>query len=148
MIARPKQHTGATTVMAKSLEQLRREAAKLQEQIEFREKSEQKYINMAEQVKKACTEAGFTLAELLPYLQPEKKPRAPRGTAAPKVVLSLDKEGKKPEKGVTYHHSSMPEDLVYAGTRVPNAWLELIKNKGVTWESLKVKEAKAAAKKK
>lgn len=140
--------------MAKSLEQLRKEAAKLQEQIAFREASEQKYINMATQVKKACTEAGFTLEELLPYLQPEKKPRAPRGSGTPKVVASLDKSGAKPVAGATYHHSSMPEDLVYAGKRVPNAWLALIKDKGLTWESLKVKmplhkaAVKAAAKKK
>jgi hypothetical protein len=120
--------------MAKSLEQLKREAEKLQRQIDFLEQSENKIVEYAAQMRAAIREAGFDVADVIKHLQ-EKKPRAPRGAAEKKIPESQDSNGAKPEAGVTYKHSSWPEPWTSAGKRAPKYVIATIKS-GKTWKQL------------
>ncbi|NKI94744.1 H-NS family nucleoid-associated regulatory protein [Rhizobacter sp. SG703] len=120
--------------MAKSLDQLRREAEKLQKQIAFLEQSENKIVEYVAQMRQAIKEAGFDVADVIKHLQ-EKKTRAPRGTAEKKVPESQDTNGAKPEAGVTYKHSSWPEPWTSAGKRAPKYVIATIKS-GKTWKQL------------
>jgi len=76
----------------------------------------------------------FTLDEALKLLG-VKKGRAARGTGTKKVPESLDKDGKKPEAGSTYKHSSWSAPWTATGKRSPKHVIATIKS-GKTWASL------------
>jgi hypothetical protein len=120
--------------MAKSLEQLRKEAEKLQKQIEFLEQSENKIVQYVAQMRLAIKEAGFDVADVVKHLQ-DKKIRTPRGSAEKKIPESQDSNGAKPETGVTYKHSSWPEPWTSSGKRAPKYVIATIKS-GRTWKQL------------
>lgn len=125
--------------MAKSdLQKLMDQQAKLAKKIEFLQQSEQKYIDFAAQVRKATADNGLDLAEVLKYLQPEKKIRARRGTKTEKVPPSQDRSGMKPEVGVSYKHSSWPEPWTATGKRAPKHVIDTIQD-GKTWAQLRQK---------
>lgn len=123
--------------MAKTLDQLKREAARLQEQIAFIEASEAKYAQVAVEIRQVVRDRGLELAEVLRHLSPTVQ-RPPRGLDPKKEPASRDKSGAMPVKGTTYHHRSVPEDWTCAGNRTPNVWLDIVR-KGATWKSLEAK---------
>src|SRR5258708_3873631 len=100
--------------MAKSLEQLKKEAAKLAAQIEFLEKSEGKIVEYAAAMKAAIREAGFEVADVIKHLQ-DKKTRVARGSKVETKPESQDSTGAMPERGVTYKHSSWPQPWTASG---------------------------------
>lgn len=121
--------------MAKSIEQLKKEAARLQELIAFREASESKIVEYVAQMKAAIREAGFEVTDVAKLLI-GPKPRAARGTATPRNKSeSEDSTGAKPERGATYKHSSWPEPWTAQGKRAPKHVVASIKS-GKNWKSL------------
>jgi hypothetical protein len=124
--------------MAKSLEQLKREAEKLQKQIAFIEQSDGKTQQLADQIRKVVKDSGLELEDVLAKLKGPAKKRAARGTAAKKTPQSQDKTGAKPEVGSTYKHSSWPEPWTAQGKRAPKYVIATIQS-GKTWASLGTK---------
>jgi len=121
--------------MAKSLDQLKKEAAKLQQQIDFLQQTEHKIVEYASQMRAAIREAGFEVEEVIKHLQ-VKSVRKPRGEAVPKKKPeSEDSTGAKPEVGTTYKHSSWPEPWTAQGKRAPKYVVEAIKS-GKIWKQL------------
>lgn len=123
--------------MAKSLEQLKKEAEKLQERIAFLEQSEGKIVEYAAAMKAAIRGAGFEVADVIRHLQ-EKKTRAARGSKVKTKPESEDSTGAKPERGVTYKHSSWPEPWTATGKRSPKHVIASIQS-GKTWKQLVAK---------
>lgn len=122
--------------MAKSLDQMKREAAKLQERIAFLEESEGKIIELAGQIRQAVKDAGLELADVIRHLK-EPKTRAPRGTKEKKPE-SEDRTGAKPEVNVIYKHSSWPEAWTATGKRAPKHVIATIAD-GKTWAQLRAR---------
>ncbi len=125
--------------MAKtSLQHLLAQQARIAEKIEFLQQSEQKYIDLAGQIRQVVASAGLELAEVIRHLQAGKPARAPRSAAEKKTPPSVDKSGAKPEVGVTYKHSSWPEPWTATGKRAPNHVIASIRD-GKTWSQLRQK---------
>lgn len=118
----------------KTLEQLKKDAAKLHQQIAFLEESEGKIVEYAKQAKAAIIAAGFDVADVIKHLQ-EPKTRAKRGTAVKKVPESQDSSGAVPERGVTYKSSQWPEPWTASGKRAPKHVIATIKS-GKLWKQL------------
>lgn len=123
--------------MAKSLEQLKREAAKLQEKIETLEQSEGKIVQYAKTMRLAIQDAGFEVADVIKHLQ-EPKNRAPKGSKPKTKPESEDVAGMRPERGTTYKHSSWPEPWTATGKRSPKHVVASIQS-GKTWKQLLAK---------
>ncbi len=125
--------------MAKtSLQHLLAQQARIAKKIEFLQQSEQKYIDLAGQIRQVVASAGLELAEVIRHLQAGKPARAPRGATEKKTAPSVDKSGAKPEVGVTYKHSSWPEPWTATGKRAPNHVIASIRD-GKTWSQLRQK---------
>lgn len=123
--------------MAKSLEQLKKEANKLQEQITFLEKSQEKIVQYADAMRAAIREAGFEVEDVIKHLQGPKI-RAPRGSMPKTKPESEDSTGTRPERGTTYKHSSWPEPWIATGKRAPKHVIASIRS-GKTWKQLVAK---------
>ncbi len=125
----------------KSLEQLKRDAAKLQERIAFIEQSEVKYVAMADRIKSMILESGLDPLRVVKMLTGAPKTRAAPAAGAKKTPESLDLTGAMPERGRTYKHSSWPEPWTATGKRTPKHVLHSISMKGhsKTWQQLLAK---------
>ena len=120
--------------MAKSLDQMKREAEKLQERIAFLEQSQGKIVQYAEAMRAAIREAGFEVEDVIRHLH-VKKTRAARGSAPKKVPESQDSSGARPEAGLTYKHSSWPDPWTSHGKRAPKYVIASLQS-GKTWKQL------------
>ncbi len=125
--------------MAKtSLQKLLAQQAQISKQIELLQQSEQKYVELADQIRQVVGSAGLDLAEVIKHLQAGKPSRKPRGGAEKKTPPSVDKSGAKPEVGVTYKHASWPEPWTATGKRAPNHVIASLRE-GKTWSQLRQK---------
>lgn len=128
-------------VATRSLEQLKKDAAKLQERIAFIEQSEEKYMAMAERIKSMIIESGLDPVRVIKLLTGAPKTRAAPGSQVKKAPESADATGAMPERGKTYKHSSWPEPWTATGKRTPKHVRYSISAKGhnKTWQQLVAK---------
>lgn len=97
----------------------------------------------AEFAKKLKAE-GFSVAEGIVALRgesdtgkPAKKTRAKRGTAKKAAPASLDREGSKPEAGVTYKHPVTGALWTKKEKGAPNKEFMALVGAGKTWSELR-----------
>lgn len=119
--------------MAKTLDQLKREAEKLQERITFLEQTEGKIVQYADAMRAAIKEAGFEINDVIKHLKVSA--RAPRGSKPAVKSESEDSSGARPERGTTYKHSSWPAPWTPTGKRAPKHVIASIRS-GKTWKQL------------